>query len=132
MSEKLKIQGKYLTAGETAQVLGVPKQRAARFVTMLKRSGSTSATVVQVTGNRLPPGFTAKKKSVSGTHRHPKTVSSPVTKGAAKPGRAVTIGKHKEIGVAKPAYSALRPVTESSRKATARRYAPKRAVAKKS
>jgi len=131
MAEQLKIQGKYLTAGETAKVLGVPKQRALRFVTMLKQPGSALTTGVGDSSIKLPAKSAAKKNSVSGTVLQRKRASNPVTKASVKRAGPATIGKYKKIGVAKPAYKTLRAVTGIPRKAAAKRYAPNKAVAKK-
>lgn len=129
MAEQLRIQGKYLTAGETAEVLGVSKKRADQFITMLQASGTPPTSSTRGATIKMNGGA-AKKRGVKFAFPQRKALSEPVFELPVKQARPAKTSA-KKLSSARAASKKLRPASGSSVKTSAKRYASKKAVAKK-
>jgi hypothetical protein len=120
MAGPLRIEGKFLTASETAKVLGVSRRRTDQVTSMLEDSGSGLTRRTRGSSIKIPSRWIAKKRDTTSTFRSRSKRSKPIIEYAFKKASA-TKGASKKASPAKGA----------SKRASAKRYASNKAVGKK-
>ena len=113
MSERLKIRSKFLTASDTAKVLGVSQSRADQLMGLLKDAANGSST-----------------KSKGRARGKSRVKTSALSGGQQRSSGFKVGGTFKKASLTKDA-SKSNGGKEALKKASARRYASKQAVAKK-
>ena len=121
MSGPLKIEGKFLTAGETAGVLGVSKRRCSQVASLLGDNPFKEQANTEDSSTRMPPEEMAKKMATASASGSGSKSPKPTIENAFK-----------QASPRKVASKKLSAAKGASKKVSARRYASKKAVGKKS